>query len=163
MKKLIISVLILALLLFSCNSFQERREQITLPIKITAKLKGGEGYFIADITESKCEISFEEGHALYGTVLYFDQDEGEAIIGEYKRKVDINIFPAQAALIKALRALGTGNISGVETEDGVKYTIDEMTIMVYYDEDGEEIIGIGTEEDGRQFNFVIADAEPYEA
>ena len=49
--------------------------------------------------------------------------------------------------------------SGVKTDNATKYTIDEMTIMVYYNEDTEEIIGITTEEGGRRFEFTVVALE----
>jgi hypothetical protein len=101
--------------------------------------------------------------ALPGTIQYAERAYGNAATnGDFKRSVVEGIFPAQESLVKAIRALAETDISGIETENGVKYTIDEMTIMVYYDKSAKLITGIETEKDGRRFDFTVVGLEPYE-
>lgn len=163
MKKIVIIVVSLFIILLgACAEGVITKEKIELPISVTAKLKGSDAPFRADITEDECIVTFGENHSLSGTELRFYSSGGRATIGDFTRDIDINIFPAQKALITAVRTICSDDISGTKTEYGMKYTIDEMLIMVYYDKDNEKIIAIGTEESGRRFEFDIAALEPYE-
>ena len=161
-RRTIILILTAIFILAACTSLPDSKTVFSLPVKITANLKGSDACFTAEITEEHCIIRFDENHALAGTELQFGTESGSATVGGYTREVSIDLFPAQKAFIKALRFLNGKDISGAKAEDGVKYTIDEMTIMVYYDKDTERISGIGTEENGRRFDFSIASLEPYE-
>lgn len=162
MKKALILLGLLAIFLVGCESSYNPAEEMNLPISITAKVDGGNCFFTADITADYCRISFNEGDASCGKVLEFNGETGTAVIGDFTREVTLDIFPAQDALVRALRGINAPKTQAVETEKGFKYTIDEMTIMVYYDKSAERIIGIGTEEDGRRFDFDIAALMPYE-
>lgn len=135
----------------------------SVPMRITVRLDGSDAVFTADVFESGCDITFGSGHVLEGTELRFRAEGNTATLGDFTREIKSGTFPAQEALVRAVRLLATAEIDGVFGEGQVKYTIDEMTIMVYYDKDTDKVIGIGTEERGRRFEFSIAALEPYEA
>ncbi len=163
MKKLSAFLLILlAFLLCACSTPAEPKDTVRLPIRVTAKLNGSDAVFTADIFENGCDITFDSNHPLAGTELKLREDGNTATHGDFNRSVANGIFPAQEALVKAIRALDGTDISGTETENGIKYTIDEMTIMVYYDKSAKLITGIETEEDGRRFGFTVVGLELYE-
>ncbi len=163
MKKSV-AVLIAVILLFAvaCASTAPHRKNIALPLSFTANLKGTASKFNVIITENECIIGFDENHPLYGTELKFDSSGGMATVGDFSREVDLDIFPAQKALIEAFQGISQGDISKTEEGNQTRYTIDKMTIIVYYDEDNKTIIGIETEENGRRFAFDIANPKPYE-
>ena len=161
-KTIVVLVISISLILMACAGKSEPKDMIKLPMRITAQLEGSDAVFTADVFEDGCDITFDSGHSLAGTELHFGKDGNTATCGGFTRSVKSGTFPAQEALIKALRGLSATELSGVPIENGVKYTIDEMTIMVYYDKDTELINGIGTEENGRHFKFKILSFSQYE-
>ncbi len=163
MKKILaVSLIFIIICLYSCTAPAEPKDTISIPLKVTAKLNSSDAVFTADIFENGCDISFDPKHPLAGTELRLREEGNTATIGDFSRSVEEGIFPAQEALVKAFRALEKTDISGIDTENGIKYTIDEMTIMVYYDKSAELITGIETEEGGRRFNFTVVGLELYE-
>ncbi len=163
MKKILAFLLItLTFFLYACSTPVEPKDTVRLPVRVTAKLNGSDAVFTADIFENGCDITFDSNHPLAGTELKLRDDGNTATHGDFKRSVANGIFPAQEALVKAIRALDGTEITGTETENGIKYTIDEMTIMVYYDKSAKLITGIETEEDGRRFGFTVVGLELYE-
>ncbi len=162
MKKIIICLLLFSMLLFGCNNTDDFQEKLCLPIKLTACLEGSNAYFIAEITQSNCKITFDSQHSLYGTELYFSEEGNKATVGDFTRDIKDGCFPAQEALIKGIRGICQNEIKAAETEYGAKYTIDEMTVMVYYDKDNGIINAIGTEENGRYFKFNVISFSHYE-
>lgn len=165
MKKYVFAIFIVLALVFSaCGQTAEPREKFGIPMKITARLEGSDGDFTADIFENGCDITFDEGHALAGTSLCFREEGNTASVGDiFTREVKKGTFPAQEAFIKAVRLLAESEAAGEKTENGAKYTIDEMTIMVYYDKDTDRVTHIGTEENGRKFEFTVTSLELNEA
>ena len=65
-------------------------------------------------------------------------------------------------LFDTVRLLSSSDAIGIEQENGVKYTIDETVVLVYYDKDTETVTGLRTEELGRVFEFNLFGLE-YEA
>ena len=163
MKRLV-AFFIVATVLFTaaCSESTSRRKQISMPLSFTANLKGVDSKFKVTLDEDECVISFDENHPLYGTELSFDQSGGKATIGNFSRSVDLDLFPAQKALITAFRGFFDTEISKTESEGQTRFTIDKSSIIVYYDEDKETITGVETEEGGRRFQFDIAIAETHE-
>ncbi len=163
MKKTV-GLLVVVILLFAvaCNGNTVHRKDISLPLSFTANLKGTKAEFKVIITEDECIIGFDEDHPLYGTELRFDSSGGRATVGDFSREVDLDIFPAQKAIITAIKRIAQEDVAKVETQNQTRYTIDKTSIIVYYDEDNKTIIGIETEEDGRRFEFDIAKLEAYE-
>lgn len=163
MKKALIALLIFALLLaVACAGRGAPQKSLTLPLSFTANLAGTNSKFKVIITQEECIIGFDENHPLHGTELRFDASGGKAIVGDFCREVDLDIFPAQKALIDAIKSICSDDISKAEGENQTRYTIDKTTIIVYYNEDNKTIIGIETEESGRRFKFDIAQLESYE-
>ena len=159
MKKFIIIIFSVFLIFAACAENSVSVPKLSIPLKVTAKLSGSEACFTAIIREAQCEITFEHKHSLTGTILNFDENGGKATVGDFTREIEFSSFPAQNALVKALRGIYQSPHSGVKTDNATKYTIDEMTIMVYYNEDTDEIIGITTEEGGRRFEFTVVALE----
>ena len=163
MKKLLsIVFLITVILLTSCQARFDPKEALAMPLKITAHLEGSNALFTTEIYEGSCDIFFDESHSLFGTELHLRDDGNTAKAGDFSREVKKGTFPAQEALTKAIKKLNESDIAGVKAENGTKYTIDEMTIIVYYNEDTKQITSIETEENERRFNFIIVGREPYE-
>lgn len=162
MKKFLFIILII-FSLSSCQNNQEPEKNITLPLTMTVNLSGSNSSFTAELTETESRITFDQSHPLYGTEILLGETENTVSAGDFKRTVKKGIFPAQEAFVKAIKTISSQENSGVKTENGAKYTIDEMTIMVYYDKDTKQIIGIGTEESGKRFEFNITAVDPYEA
>ena len=144
----------------ACSSPVEEKVQIRLPLNVTAKHIDSGSSFSATLTESHSEIIFGEDHSLSGTKLFLSQDGNNVSNGDFKRDIKNGIFPAYEAFCKAFRIICNEQNKPTKTENGDKYTIDEMTIMVYYDKDSKNIIAIGTEESGRSFNFDIVSLRP---
>lgn len=165
LKKLLFVFITFTLLLTSgCSSTFIAKEHFSLPLQIKATLKGSDSQFTANIFENGCDITFDEGHPLCGTVLRFRDDGNTASVGDiFTREIKNGTFPAQEALYKAVKLISETDLTFSPAENGFKQTIDEMTIMVYYNEDTETVSGIETEESGRRFTFVFAALEPYEA
>lgn len=156
MKKALIALFLIVLLtLTACgDSFNPQRE-LALPLRITAHLEGSDALFTASVYEDGCDVVFDESHSLAGTELHFRNTGNTAHAGDFTRDVKNGTFPAQESLFKALTLLNRDELLGQPIENGTKYTIDEMTIMVYYNKDTKQLTGIGTEENGRRFDFVI--------
>ncbi len=161
-KAVFLIVTAISLVLSACAQETEPKDMLKLPMRITARLEGSDAVFTADIFEDGCDITFDSSHSLAGTELHFRPDGSTATCGGFTRAIKNGTFPAQEALIKALRALNSTEFSGAPTENGTKYTIDEMTIMVYYNKDTELLTGIRTEESGRRFDFTVVGLELYE-
>lgn len=163
MKRLV-AFLLIATVLFTagCARSAKTRSTISMPISFTANLKGVDSKFKVILDEDKCIIGFDENHPLYGTELTFDKNGGKATVGDFSREVDPDLFPAQKALMTAFHGFFDSEISKTEGENQTRFTIDKISIIVYYDEDGETIIGMETEEGGRRFQFDIAIAEGHE-
>lgn len=163
MKKILFLLVVILLPFASCQAQPDPKEQFALPLKITAALDGSDSPFDAVITEAVSEISFGSGHILAGTRLNFSEEKHTASVdGIFTREVKKGTFPAQEALVKAVKLLAQSDEKAIYSDGEAKYTIDEMTIIVYYDKDTEAILGIGTEENGRRFKFSFASFEPYE-
>lgn len=165
MKRTIICFfLILFAFFYGCTENSEPKDAFSVPIKVEAMLDGSNSQFTADIFEGGCDIHFEEGHTLSGTVLKFRSEGNTATVGDtLTREVKKGTFPAQEALIKAVRLLSNTEAKGISDGQTTRYTIDEMTIIVYYNKNTDSINRIETEESGRRFGFSIASLEPYEA
>ncbi len=162
MKKGFFVFIFVFCLLTSCSSDFDPKEELSLPLKISAKLEGSDVIFTAEISENGSNVTFDEAHSLSGTELHFSEDGNLAKSGDFEKSVKDGTFPAQETLIRAIKAINETEAKGIDIENGKKYTIDEMTIMVYYDKDTKHLTGIGTEESGRRFDFVIVGREPYE-
>ncbi len=163
MKKAVFSsFLIIVILLTACSQRFEPKEELAMPLRLTARLEGSDALFTADIYEGGCDIIFNESHVLAGTELHLRETGNTAKAGNFTRDVKKGTFPAQEALCKAINALDKNDVSGTPIENGMKYAIDEMTIIVYYNDDTKQLTGIGTEENGRRFDFIIVGREPYE-
>ena len=164
MKKLIIAFLIIVAAFFcSCLTENEPKNLFSVPISITATLEGNDAGFTAEILEKDSEIIFSDGHALSGTKIYFSEEGNTASVGDFfTRDIKNGTFPAQEALIKAVRLLSSADVKGVPNGERTRYAIDEMTIMVYYDENTDSITRIETEENGRRFDFSIVSLEPHD-
>jgi hypothetical protein len=132
-------------------------------MSFTACTKGSDSPYSVYITSDYCDIEFVGSDMLTGAKLHFEQGNSKSTVGEFSFEIDEGSFPAMKALIKAIRALAANENSGIVTENGVKYTIDETVILVYYDIETEAIVGIRTEELGRVFEFTLTDLNPYEA
>lgn len=164
MKKILIYLLVFAfLLLASCTSSREPRELFSESMTITARLNGSTATFCAYFSAEGCDIVFDKDHILFGTSLHFGKDKSTATVYDFTREIKKGCFPAHEMLIKAVKLLASTEENGVWCENGVKYTIDEMTIMVYYEKDAGAVTGIETEENGRRFGFTVVSLEPYEA
>lgn len=155
-------VFVFCLFMSSCSQEFDPKKEFALPLKITAKLEGSDVIFTTDIRENGSDVTFDESHSLSGTELHFSEDGNTAKSGDFEKNVKNGTFPAQEAFIKAIKALNNKDVKGTNIENGKKYAIDEMTIMVYYDKDTKHLTGIGTEENGRRFEFIIVGREPYE-
>ena len=164
MKKVLFGFLIVFIFIFSgCADEFDAKTQFSYPLRIKTRLQGSDSYFTADFSKNGCDITFEDEHPLNGTILCLREDKNTASIGEFfNREVKKGCFPAQEALYKAVKYLNSTDIVAIPNENGLKYTIDEMTIMVYYNKDTESIIGLETEEGGRRFSFSFASFEHYE-
>ena len=162
MKRFLVLIMVSLTLLCGCTAKYEPKDKFALPIKINAKLDGSDTLFTADIRSDGSDFCFDEGK-LKGLTLHFRENGNTIESGDFTRDVKAGIFPAQEAFARAVQLLATCENNGVQQENGMKYTIDETEIMVYYDKDTGLITGIGTEESGRRFDFVIITLEPYEA
>lgn len=162
MKKALLT-LFFVFLLTGCESAPDIREQITLPMSFTACTKGSDSPYSVYITNEYCDIEFVKPSVLGGATLHFEDGKSRSTVGEFSFEIDESSFPAMKALIKAVRSLASCTDSGVDTENGIKYTIDETVILVYYDIETKAIVGIRTEELGRVFEFTLTDLNPYEA
>lgn len=161
MKRILILILtLLSLFLISCSA-EQNSPKFSLPLKISAKLSGTDIVFTADISEKSCDIIFEAPDELKNVVLQFREDGNTARIGDFSREIKKNTFPAQESLIEAIRKIASGT-EFTASEGGMKYTIDETVIMVYYDKDNGAIKRIETEDSGRGFCFDIVGLEFYE-
>ncbi|MBO5869780.1 MAG: hypothetical protein J6Q89_03415 [Clostridia bacterium] len=156
-------VIILSLILSCCATQHEPKDFFTLPISVSASLDGNGGQFSLDISEKECTVTFGDTHALSGTTLYFAKDGNTATVGDiFTRTIKNGTFPAQESLIKAIQLLASTETVGINEGDKTRYTIDEMKILVYYDENTDSITRIETEEGGRRFAFVIASLESHD-
>lgn len=162
MKRLFFILTVSAIILTSCLRGQSPTTNLSLPLSFVANLKGSDGKFQVIVTENECNIDFLENHSLKDTRLHFNSDKGSATVGDFTREVDFAFFPAQKALITAIRGLCDQTVNKTERDSQVLYTIDKMAIIVYYDEDKTTIIGIETEEGKRRFEFDIAQLQAYE-
>ncbi len=162
MKKVLALIFVCIFIFCGCQKNSNPTDAFSLPLQIMASLEGSDAVFTATILDNDCKIIFDENHALAGTELYFSPEGNKATWGGFTRSIKEGSFPAQEALIKAVRAICNTEISPTETDYGEKYTIDEMTIMVYYDKDNRLINGIGTEENGRHFKFNVLSFSQYE-
>lgn len=158
--KRFVSLFILILLFCSCGYETNTKIKPSLPLTITAKQRENGSDFTARIDQNECEIILGENHSLSGTRLYFSSNGNKAEIGNFSRDIKSGTFPAFETFFKAIQTICNNDITALKTENGEKYTIDEMTIMVYYDKDTEQIIGIGTEESGQSFYFDIVSLRP---
>ena len=164
MKRILfLLIFIITLSLSGCKSTPDVKEQITLPMCFTACTKGSDSPYSVYVTRDYCDIEFIGKDLPSGARLHFEQGKSSSTVGEFSFETDEDSFPAMKALINAIRALATSEISGTATENGVKYTIDETDILVYYDIETEVITGIRTKELGRVFEFTLTDLKPYEA
>ncbi|MBR6562500.1 MAG: hypothetical protein IKK70_01005 [Clostridia bacterium] len=166
MKKLPVFVFlcIFAISLTSCGGRHDPKDKLSIPLSITVTQGDASSGFTAIISDDLSEIRFESEHIFSGTVLRFSENGNTASVGElFTREVKDGCFPAQEALCKAIRLLNTSEEKGESVENRIKYTIDEMTIIVYYDKDSDAVIGIETEESGRRFDFRVVSLTPYEA
>ena len=150
-------------MLSACGDRPEPREQFSVPMRFTANTVGSDSQYSVNITPDFCDIEFQSNGILGGATLHFEGKKSFAAVGEFTIPVEENSFPAMKALINAVRSLASTDVIGEEEQNGVKYTIDETMILVYYDKDTNKVIGIRTEELGRVFEFTLSDLEAYEA
>lgn len=164
-KKLLLIIFAIAVTLTcACTHEPEPKELFALPLTLNASLLPNGSEFKAVIYPDKCDVSFEGSHSLSGTLLHLTDEKNTAEIeGYFEREVKKGTFPAQEALFKAVRLLANCNQNGEKSENRTKYSIDEMTIMVYYDNDTEKVTHIETEENGRRFLFAVSSLTVNEA
>ena len=164
-KKLLFVLLALtAIISAACARQIEPRELFSLPMTINASLLPNGSEFKAEIYNDSCDISFEASHALSGTRLHLSENKNTAAIeGYFEREVKKGTFPAQEAFFKAVRLLASSDQIGEKQENRTKYSIDEMIIIVYYDNDTETVTHIETEENGRRFLFAVTSLAENEA
>ncbi len=163
MKKVLFLFLTFILLFSSCEKNKSPDFHLSLPLSLTVSTGGSKNSFKVEITEEACKAFFEEGHPLAETKIEIFKDKTVVTSGDYTRNTEKGVFPAQEALFKAIKTICNNKNSGVYTQDGIRYAIDEMTIMVYYDNDTKKITAIGTEENGEKFDFQIIAVNLYEA
>ncbi len=162
-KTALLLILLLSLLAASCSGRADPKQSLEFPLKLTARTEGSEAYFIADMTEERCEITFQGSAALEDTRLVLEDGGNSATVNSFTRRTKEGTFPPQEMLYKSLKLLQGGDQMGVETQNGVKYTIDETVILVYYDKSTGVLTGIETEESGRRFKFTLLSLESHEA
>jgi len=157
MKKSLLAIfIILTLALASCGNNYDPRESFEIPMRITARLLPSGSEFTASVYPDRCEISFSGSHSLSSTKLCLGEEKNTAAIeGFFEREVPKGCFPAQESLYKAVLLLEKCAYDGEKYENQAKYTIDETTIIVYYDIDTETVTHIETEENGRRFLFAV--------
>ena len=161
MKRLVCFIIALSLCLCSCGERLDLSEKFALPLTITVSTNGLAD-FTAYIFEDHSEIRFNSEHIFEGTTLYFSESGNQASVGDsFTRSVKKGCFPAQEALCHAISGISYAKEMQI-SQNEVKYTIDEMTVIVYYDIDTETVIAIETEEGGRRFCFDVISLEPYE-
>ncbi len=163
MKKTLALIIISVMVTFicGCNNGKDIKSRFSLPLEITASLNGKD-YFIQQITDEGYTLSFDKEHPLYGVNIEIWGDKGTATVEDFTRPAESRYFPAQHDLARAIRLLNKSDISAAKTKNGFKYTIDETVILVYYDNDTKQVIGIETEENGRRFYFSVRAITPYE-
>lgn len=161
-KSVFVFAALIAVILVSCSQSYSPKASLVLPLKLTAKTAGSDSAFTAEMTETECRITFSGSEALSKTELLITPEGNYATDGGFTRSVPNGIFPPQEMLVRALKLLNAHEASGVERENGIKYTIDETEIMVYYDKTTGVLTGIETEENGRRFKFTVLSLEPYE-
>lgn len=154
MKKLTV-LLLLLLFLTSCAPEADIKERLSLPLEMGLSLLPNGSEFTASIDENGCLVLFK-AECLQGLSLYFSESGARAEVeGYFEREVERESFPAISMLYKSLVLLDSYEGEGEKIENRIKYTIDETTIMVYYDKATERITHIETEEKGRRFLFTV--------
>lgn len=162
MKRLI-TVFLLLLVLASCGNGNAVRDRFSLPMTLCARTDGSDELYYLSIDRQICDVTFDRSSVLNGVNLHFEGGKCVYTCGEYTLTVDEGAFPAVSSLIRAIRTIADTEENGTEVENGIKYTIDETVILVYYNEDTDIVTGIKTEELGRVFEFTLSDLKPYEA
>ena len=163
MKRFAVLIFLFAVLFSGCDVKVDVKDVFKLPIKITATLEGNEGVFISEILSEQSIVTFEESHVLSGTTLVFTEDGNTATVSDvFTRSIKDGTFPVQETFIKAIRLLSSTESDVIYENGRIRYTIDEMTILVYYDENNDSVTRIETEEGTRRFVFIIASIESYD-
>ena len=163
MKRLLtVLFLLLPIVCCSCKSTFDVKERFALPLSFTASTKGSDTQYSVSITNEYCDIGFNAPSLLEGATLHFEDEKSFLSVGEFSFAIDENCFPAMKTLFDTVRLLSSSDAIGIEQENGVKYTIDETVVLVYYDKDTETVTGLRTEELGRVFEFNLFGLE-YEA
>ena len=160
MKKAFAIIIISVIFICGCGN-GDIKNKFALPLELTASLNGKD-YFIQRITQEGYILSFDKEHPLFGLNIEIWGDKGTATVADFVCPVESGYFPAQHCLARAVRLLNERDISAVKTKKGFKYTIDETVILVYYDNDTKQVIGIEAEENGRRFYFSVRAITPYE-
>ena len=163
MKRFLVFIFLLTIVLSGCEITPDVSDTLSFPIKITASLDGSEGQFTADFSAEECSVTFGENHVLSGAVLRFTEDGNTASVGDiFTRSIKKGTFPAQETFVKAIYLLSSTETEGIYENGKMVYAIDEMKILVYYDERNDSITRIETEEGRGRFAFVIASLESYD-
>lgn len=164
LKRAILIIFSFFVIFFSaCGQDLDVKDRFTVPMRFSASTKGSDSNFLVNIKDGFCDIEFKEPGVLCGALLHLEQEKSRFTVGAFSYAIDENEFPAMTALVKSVRLLALREADGIEEENGIKYTIDETVILVYYDKDTDDVTGIRTEELGRVFEFALSDLESYEA
>ncbi len=167
MKKSFVRLLFLfafVSLLCSCGSISEAKPDLTLPFSIRLQESASNSVFFITAKESGCSAEFFAPPVLEGAVLKRDKNGSATVaMGDFERNATKEQFPFFFALEKALSPLGQEDFLPSAKNGLCGYTIDGMTVMVYYDILNGFITKIETEEQGQKFVFESIPAADNEA
>lgn len=132
------------------------REALTMPTVVTAECGGAA--IKASVNADTYEVTFLAPEGANGVTVKNNGGGATATLNGFARDADIELFPAAEAMVKAIRAANSEQALLSERNGCCEYGIDEIKIMVYYDEKSGLVTEIETEEAGRRFSYRVSSA-----
>lgn len=156
MKKIRLWAVILAFaMLFPCScGATEKRPLLELPFSLGLTENSSGTDFSVTVTKSGCSAEIYAPEVLKGAVVKRTADGAATVsLGDLERPAKNGYFPFFDAVSKALSPIGSQGFEPMFENGICRYTIDGMTVLVYYDPTDGLITKIETEEQGKRFVF----------
>ncbi len=156
MKKALMFFTVLTVItgLFGCSYQKNILGVLSVPCELRAVELSTETEFLLKASSEGFECEILAPQAVSGTKLKYD-GVCTVTVGDFERECEREDFASVCSLEKAIRLLNENRDSITFTATYCQYTIDGMTVLVYYEEKGKAVASIITQENGKQFEYRI--------
>lgn len=169
MKRIALILLTFVILMSFCscfstqNDFNDVKTLLTHPVCISAVIEQETTiHFKAYVYENDTLFTFSEPETLRLLSVKKNADGYFAQYDGIETKIDSGSIMAVDSLELAIKAIGASETCGQQVEDGqnvLLFSLDGITVLVYYDNKNNQITKIISEANGQPFSYQILSVE----